>query len=78
MSQATMTTKGQITIPAEVRKALNLNAGDKVVFITRESGEVVIFPATRDVKSIKGMIQKPADPVSLDAMDAAIKERHCE
>lgn len=76
MAQATMTTKGQITIPAEVRKALNLNAGDKVVFITRESGEVVIFPATRDVKTIKGMIEKPAEPISLDAMNATIKDRH--
>ena len=73
-----MTTKGQITIPAEVRKTLNLNAGDKVVFITRESGEVVIFPATRDVNSLKGMIQKPVEPVSLEAMDAAIKDRHFE
>ena len=73
-----MTTKGQITIPAEVRNALNLKAGDKVVFITRESGELVFIPATRDVNSIKGMIQKPADRVSLDAMDTAIKDRHCE
>lgn len=71
-----MTTKGQITIPADVRKALNLNAGDKVVFITRESGEVVIYPATREVTTIKGMIEKPASPVSLDAMDDAIKGRH--
>ena len=70
--------EGQITIPAEVRKALNLNAGDKVVFITRESGEVVIIPATLDVNSIKGMTWKPADLVSLDAMDAAIKDRHYE
>ena len=76
MAQATLTTKGQITIPAEVRKALNLNAGDKVLFITRESGEVVIFPATRELKTIKGMIKKPAEPVSLDAMDIAIKDRH--
>ena len=71
-----MTTKGQITIPADVRKALNLRAGDKVVFITRESGEVVIFPATREVKTIKGMIEKPAEPVSLDTMDSVIKARH--
>ncbi|OED39329.1 AbrB family transcriptional regulator [Chromatiales bacterium (ex Bugula neritina AB1)] len=76
MAQATMTTKGQITIPAEIRKALSLNAGDKVVFVTRESGEVVIFPATREVGTLKGMIEKPADPVSIDAMDEAIRARH--
>lgn len=76
MPQATMTTKGQITIPADVRKALNLIAGDKVVFITRESGEVVIYPANREVTTIKSMIEKPANPVSLDAMDDAIKYRH--
>ncbi|OED36091.1 hypothetical protein AB833_28550 [Chromatiales bacterium (ex Bugula neritina AB1)] len=52
-----------------VRKALNLKVGDKVVFIARESGEVMIFPATREVNSIKGMIQKPVDPVSLVASD---------
>ncbi len=42
---ATMTTKGQITLPKEIRKALNLKAGDKIAFVTDECGQMVIANA---------------------------------
>lgn len=42
---ATMTTKGQITLPKEIRKALNLKAGDKVAFVTDKTGQLTIANA---------------------------------
>jgi len=42
MNLAKMSTNGQITIPAEVRRALKLTAGDKLMFVCNKNGEVVV------------------------------------
>jgi len=75
MSKATLTSKGQITIPLAVRRRLGLDAGDRVEFVELAPGEFTLKPATEDVRSLKGMIRRPARPVSIDAMNAAIKRR---
>ena len=75
MATATLTSKGQITIPLEVRRKLGLDAGDRVEFVELVPGEFAIKAATEDVRALKGMIRKPASPVSIDAMNAAIKRR---
>ena len=49
MTTATVTSKGQITIPKEIRESLNLHDGDKVNFFMDESGKVCIMPATQDI-----------------------------
>ncbi len=46
MELAKLTTKGQITIPAEIRKRLNVQAGDKVVFL-EENGRIYIENAEK-------------------------------
>lgn len=46
MELAKLTTKGQITIPAEIRKRLNVQAGDKVVFL-EENGRIFIENAEK-------------------------------
>jgi AbrB family looped-hinge helix DNA binding protein len=46
MSAATLTSKGQVTIPAEVRKRLGLQQGDRIEFAV-EDGATVIRPAKR-------------------------------
>ena len=62
MEISRVTSKGQITIPVEIRKKLNLKTGDKVVFI--EDGDKVIFAnssmvALRNVQQImKGEAEK--------------------
>ena len=71
MSEATMTSKGQITIPADIRKALNLNAGERVVFTHLEDGTTVMRIKRRSIHELKGML-KPARgvrKVSVDAMN---------
>jgi len=75
MSTATVTSKGQITIPAGVRARLGVDAGDRVEFIEVVKGRFEIIAATESVKSLKGMIAKPSRPVSIDAMNAAIRLR---
>lgn len=74
MTTATLTSKGQVTIPADVRQRLGLEAGDRIEFIQMDGG-YAIKPAIDDVRSLKGLLRKPAKPVSIDAMNAAIRAR---
>lgn len=69
---STMTSKGQVTIPKPARDALHLSPGDRVEFVLDDEGRLFLLSATRPVKSLKGMLPKPAAPVSLEEMDAAI------
>ena len=72
MSTATITSKGQITIPAKVRSDMGLSTGDRVDFIRMEDGHYAVVPASHSIKSLKGIVPRPAKPVSLDDMQAAI------
>ncbi len=75
MPSATLTSKGQITIPAEVRAALGVSFGDRIDFVEVEKGRFVIFPATCSVQELKGLIPKPKKPVSIEEMNGAIAMR---
>ena len=74
MTTATLTSKGQVTIPADVRQRLGLESGDRIEFIEMDGG-YAIKPAIDDVRSLKGLLRKPANPVSIDDMNAAIRAR---
>ena len=71
---ATLTSKGQVTIPKKARETLNLDTGDRVEFIIDDDGRLFILPVTRSVKTLKGMLPKPSSPVSLEEMDEAIAQ----
>ena len=72
MATASVTSKGQITIPAAVREAMHVNTGDRVEFVEIEPGRYEFIAATRSVSSLKGMFGKPAKAVSIQQMNAAI------
>jgi AbrB family looped-hinge helix DNA binding protein len=72
MSTATLTSKGQITVPKEVREQLNLSTGDRVRFLSDGEGRVVMVPATISITELRGCLPAPARPVTLAEMDAAI------
>jgi antitoxin PrlF len=73
MASATVTSKGQVTIPVDVRNQLGLAAGDRIEFIFNdETGRYEVVPVTRSVTALKGIIRKPAKPVSIEDMNAAI------
>lgn len=75
MTTATITSKGQITIPADVRRALGVDAGDRVEFVEVEPGRFLFIAANRSVTELKGLFGKPARAVSIDEMNAAIAAR---
>lgn len=75
MTVSTITSKGQTTIPGEIRRHLKLRAGDRIQFIVEEDGKVVLVPATVDVSELKGILAPAPRRVSLEAMDAAIRKR---
>ena len=55
MATATVTSKGQITIPVQVRSALGVDAGDRIEFVEIEKGQFAIVAATRSVHELKGL-----------------------
>jgi len=76
---STLTSKGQITIPVQVRNALGVDAGDRVEFVEIEKGQFAIVAATRSVRELKGLFRgKRSKPVSIEEMNTAIARRASE
>jgi antitoxin PrlF len=75
MTMAMLTSKGQITIPADVRRDLKVDAGDRVEFIQIAPGRYEFVAATLNVTQLKGMFGKPAKKVSIDDMNKAVAQR---
>ena len=75
MTTATVTSKGQITIPIEVRQALQVVVGDRVEFVQIEPGQFLFLVANRSVTELKGMFGKSQKKVSIDDMNKAIAAR---
>ena len=71
---ATITSKGQITLPKMLRDQLHLSAGDRIEFVIEENNVVRLLPHLASVKNLKGMLPKPAQAVSLEQMDQAIAD----
>jgi AbrB family looped-hinge helix DNA binding protein len=72
--EATLTSKGQVTIPKAVRDALHLRAGDRLDFILEADGTVRILPITGSVKRLKGMLPAPARTLTIEEMDDVIAQ----
>lgn len=75
MSTAIVTSKGQITIPADVRQALQLKLDDRVEFVQIEPGRFEVVAATRPVIDLKDLFGRPCKAVPIDAMNKAIAVR---
>jgi antitoxin PrlF len=73
MTIAKITSKGQVTIPLEVRQKLGLEAGSRIDFVLTSDGNVVIEPVHSSVKSLEGIFHRSGrKAVSLDEMEKAI------
>lgn len=72
MTSATVTSKGQVTIPIAVRTKLGLQPGSRLAFVPTESGGYEIHPETASIRDLKGTVPRPAQPVSVDEMNEAI------
>lgn len=74
MPSATMTSKGQITVPVEIRRALKLETGDRVDFLLREDGVVELRPGSVDLRSLIGCLVPRGRSATLGEMEEAIAE----
>lgn len=72
MATASVTSKGQITIPAAVREAMHVRTGDRVEFVEIAPGRYEFIAATHSLTALKGMFGKPTTRVSIEQMNAAI------
>jgi AbrB family looped-hinge helix DNA binding protein len=72
MATAALTSKGQITIPIEVRKKLGLKAGDRIGFIENENGEFVLKPKTGSIMALRGIVKWTGKPVTIQEMNETI------
>ena len=76
MPTATLTSKGQTTIPKEVRDHLHLNAGDRIDFVIGSDGTVRLQPVTRDIREMYGLLRRKGQrPLRVAEMDDAIRRR---
>ena len=69
---ATVTSKGQVTIPVEARRRLRILPGTKLEFIVRDDGRLEVIPMAGSVKSLKGAVPKPKKLLTLAEMDEAV------
>ena len=73
MATATISSKGQVTLPREVRAALGVSTGDRLDFVRLEDGTYAIVPASHSIRALKGLLPRRERAVSLEEMDAAIE-----
>lgn len=77
MATATLSSKGQITLPKVVRERLRVDTGDQVDFVLNDRGDVVVRAATLDISELKGLLKRSrARPVTIEDMNAAIARAH--
>ena len=76
MALATLTTKGQVTLPKQVREALNLHQGDKIEIIVTDDNEAVIRPVSNKVDDVFCKLHKPGrEAVSIEQMNDIVRQR---
>jgi antitoxin PrlF len=75
MATATMTTKGQITVPKEIRDALNLQPGDLVDFVLTGDRVAEMRPRNRRLADLIGMIKYDGPPITIEQMRGLGPER---
>lgn len=70
MSETTLTSKGQVTVPREIRDRLGLVAGDKLSFTLLSDGTVVMRAKTRRLLDLAGSLTRPGQPkVTIEQMN---------
>lgn len=76
MATATITTKGQITIPKVIRDSLMLSAGDKIEFVVIDKREALIRPVSKKVDEVFGMLYKhDRKAISVEEINKKIRQK---
>jgi len=74
----TISSKGQVTIPVEIRNRLRLNTGDRVDFVFFDDNRVEMIPKKGSVSALKGIVKWTRRPATLAEMDDAIAHEACK
>ena len=74
MPTATLTSKGQITLPAVLRARLHLEPGDQLDFWEDDAGGLRVSPRVQHLDALFGVLHGDALPLSIEEMDGAIGE----
>ena len=72
MPTATLTSKGQITIPAEIRKALDLKAGDKIDIFEVEKGRFAFTARNKSIRDLEGCVPKLDYVPTIEELNEAV------
>ncbi len=79
MATATMTSKGQITVPREVREDLGLVAGSKVMFVKLGPRDYRIVARTGRIEDLAGILHRPGQrPLTIEEINEGIAEAGAE
>lgn len=74
-AHSTITSKGQTTVPKEIRDKLKLKPGDKIEYVVDEDGQVTLKARNRRMADFAGILGKPpGGPLTIEEMDDAIAE----
>ena len=73
----TMSSKGRVSIPVEVRNMLRLNTGDGIDFVVFDKNRVGLMLKKGSVGSLKGLVKWTGKPMTLRQMDEAIAIEAC-
>jgi antitoxin PrlF len=76
--EATVTSKGQVTLPKEVRERLRVGVGDKVRFTVESGARIVVARAEHSIRDLFGILGKPRRSASLEEMDKAVRQHAVE
>ena len=75
MAAATITRRGQITIPRQVREHLGVGVGDQLEFTIERAGSVRVYAASDTINDLYGLLHRPNRlPVWVEEMDRAVGE----
>lgn len=74
MTEATISSKSQITLPKEVRESMGLGVGDKIRFVPARGGFRLVSVSS-DLPSLRGFLKgRRASPLSVDGMNKRIAQ----
>ena len=77
MASSTITRRGQITLPKQIRKHLSVSAGDRIDFVVEDNGRIIVRPARSRLRELRGMLrERNRKPLGVASMDAAIAREH--
>jgi antitoxin PrlF len=72
MPTATVTSKRQVTLPAQICKELRIGAGTRIDFVKNAAGETVLRPKSGDIRKLRGCVNGGGVATTQEAIDAAI------